>query len=49
MNRAIAPEHVTLLLPLFTPVGLLAAGSESQQVAPWPQDVVGVVVLVECD
>jgi hypothetical protein len=31
MNRAIAPEHVTLLSSLFTLVGLLAAESEFQQ------------------
>jgi hypothetical protein len=31
INRAIAPEHVTLLSPLFTLVGLLAAESKFQQ------------------
>jgi hypothetical protein len=30
INRAIAPEHVTLLSPLFTLVGLLAAESKYQ-------------------
>jgi hypothetical protein len=30
MNRAIAPVHVTLLSPLFTLVGLLAAESKFQ-------------------
>jgi hypothetical protein len=30
INRAIAPEHVTLLSPLFTLVGLLAAESKFQ-------------------
>jgi hypothetical protein len=34
MNRAIAPEHVTLLSSLFTLVGLLAAESEFQHLAP---------------
>jgi hypothetical protein len=33
INRAIAPEHVTLLSPLFTPVGLLAAECKFQQQA----------------
>jgi hypothetical protein len=31
INRAIAPEHVSLLSPLFTLVGLLAAESRYQQ------------------
>jgi hypothetical protein len=30
INRAIAPVHVTLLSPLFTLVGLLAAEREFQ-------------------
>jgi hypothetical protein len=30
INRAIAPVHVTLLSPLFTPVGPLAAESKFQ-------------------
>ena len=34
MNRAIAPEHVTLLSPPFTLVGLLAAESTFQHLAP---------------
>ena len=34
INRAIAPEHVTLLSPLFTLVGLLAAESKFQHLAP---------------
>jgi hypothetical protein len=34
INRAIAPEHVTLLSPLFTPVGLLAAERKFQHLAP---------------
>jgi hypothetical protein len=33
INRAIAPVHVTLLSPLFTPVGPLAAESKFQQSA----------------
>jgi hypothetical protein len=31
MNRAIAPEHVTLLSPLFPLVGLLVAGERKFQ------------------
>jgi hypothetical protein len=31
MNRAIAPEHATLLSPLFTLVGFFAAESKFQQ------------------
>jgi hypothetical protein len=33
INRAIAPVHVTLLSPLFTPVGPLAAESKFQQLS----------------
>jgi hypothetical protein len=36
INRAIAPEHVTLLSPLFTPVGLLAVESKFQHQASSP-------------
>jgi hypothetical protein len=31
MNRAIAPEHATLLSPLFALVGFFAAESKFQQ------------------
>jgi hypothetical protein len=37
MNRAIAPVHVTLLSPLFTLVGLLAAVSEFQHRSLWQE------------
>jgi hypothetical protein len=34
MNRAIAPEHVTLLSPLFTLVGFFAVEGRFQHLAP---------------
>jgi hypothetical protein len=37
INRAIAPEHVTLLSPLFTPVGLLAAERKFQHYLWMPE------------